>query len=123
MFDLIGYVDANYGGDRDNRKSTTSFYFTLGSNCISWKSNLQSVVALSTTESEYIAVCDAFKEAVWLQGLLKEAHLISNTVIVYSDSQSAIHLSKNPVYHERTKHVDVRFHYIRDLIASDVVKL
>ena len=84
---------------------------------------MQSLVALSTTESEYIAICDAFKEAVWLQGLLKEARLIEKNAIVYSDSQSAIHLSKNPVYHERTKHVDVKFHFIRDLIATDVVKL
>ena len=99
------------------------FCFTLGRNCISWKSNLQSLVALSTTESEYIAVCDAFKETVWFKGLLKEPKLIEDNAVVYSDSQSAIHLSKNPVYHEMTKHVDVKFHFIRDLIATDVVKL
>ena len=60
---------------------------------------------------------------MWIQGLLKEAKLISENAVVYSDSQSAIHLSKNPVYHERTKHIDVKFHFIRDLISNGVVKL
>ena len=122
-FELVGYVDSDYAGDRDSRKSTTSHCFLLGQNCITWKSQLQPLVALSTTESEYIAICEAFKEAIWLQGLLKEARLIKSVACVFSDSQSAIHLSKNPVYHERTKHVDVRFHFIRDTIATDVIKL
>ncbi|XP_031263342.1 receptor-like protein EIX1 [Pistacia vera] len=116
--DLVGYVDADFAGDRDSRKSTTAYYFTLGGNCVSWKAQLQPLVALSTTEAEYVAVLDAFKEATWLQGILKEANLLNGTATVYSDSQSAIHLSKNPVYHERTKHVDVRHHYVRDLIAK-----
>ena len=68
-------------------------------------------------------MADAFKEAVWLQGLLREAQLVNSVVTIFSDSQSALHLSKNPVYHERTKHVDVRFHFIRDLIANHTVKL
>ncbi|KAK6160404.1 hypothetical protein DH2020_003785 [Rehmannia glutinosa] len=66
-FKLIGYVDSNYANDKDNRKSTTSYVFTLGGSCISWKSQLQHIVALSTTESEYVDVTEALKEALWLK--------------------------------------------------------
>lgn len=69
---LKDFVDADYAGDRDNRKSTSSYVFTLSSSCISWKSRLQHIVALSTTESEYIATTKAIKEALWLRGLLHE---------------------------------------------------
>jgi len=74
--DLAGYVDSDFAGDRDSRKSTTSYFFTLGGNCISWKSQLQPLVALSSIEAEYVAVTNAFKEAVWLQGLINEIHLL-----------------------------------------------
>ncbi|XP_031259821.1 secreted RxLR effector protein 161-like [Pistacia vera] len=121
--DLVGYVDSDFAGDRDSRKSTTAYYFTLGGNCISWKSQLQPLVALSTTEAEYVAVTNAFKEAIWLQGILKEINLMNGPVTVYSDSQSAIHLSKNPVYHERMKHVDVKYHFVRDQISKGTVNL
>ena len=67
--DLVGSVDSNFVGDRNSRKSTTTFFFTLGDNCISWKPQLQPLVALSSTEIEYVVVTDAFKEAIWLQGL------------------------------------------------------
>ncbi|XP_057802913.1 secreted RxLR effector protein 161-like [Salvia miltiorrhiza] len=72
----VGYVDSNYANDRDNRKSTTSYVFTLCDACISWKSQLQNIVALSTTESEYIAATEAVKEAIWLDGLLSEIRFI-----------------------------------------------
>ncbi|XP_031273199.1 secreted RxLR effector protein 161-like [Pistacia vera] len=121
--DLVGYVDADFAGDQDSRKSITTYYFTRGGNCVSWKAQLQPLVALSTTEAEYVAVSDAFKEATWLQGILKEADLLNGTAIVYSNNQSAIHLSKNPVYHERTKHVDVRHHFVRDLVAKGEINL
>ncbi|XP_031249939.1 secreted RxLR effector protein 161-like [Pistacia vera] len=121
--DLIGYVDSDFAGDRDSRKPTTAYYFTLEGNCVSWKSQLQRLVALSTTEAKYVAVTDAFKEAIWLQGILREAKLLNGLVIVYSDSQSAIHLGKNLVYHERTKHVNVRYHFVRDMISRKELNL
>ncbi|KAK4397944.1 Retrovirus-related Pol polyprotein from transposon TNT 1-94 [Sesamum angolense] len=65
---LIGYVDSNYANDKDSRRSTTSYVFTLCGACVSWKSQLQNIVALSTTEAEYIATTEAFKEAIWLKG-------------------------------------------------------
>jgi len=121
--DLVGYVDSDFAGDRDSRKSTTTYFFTLGGNCFSWKSQLQPLVTLSSTEIEYVAVIDAFKEAIWLQGLLQEINLLQGKVKVFSDSQSAIHLCKNPVYHERTKHVDVKYHFVRNQICNGTVEI
>ncbi|KAK4400105.1 Retrovirus-related Pol polyprotein from transposon TNT 1-94 [Sesamum angolense] len=74
---LMGYVDSNYANDRDSRRSTTSYVFTLCGACISWKSQLQNIVALSTTEAEYIALTEAFKEALWLECLLKEIGFVT----------------------------------------------
>ncbi|CAH9067875.1 unnamed protein product [Cuscuta epithymum] len=121
--ELIGYVDSNYANDRDNRKSTTSYVFTLCGSCISWKSQLQPIVALSTTESEYVAATEAFKEAIWLKRLVSEIGFLKKGVTIFSDSQSAIQLCKNPVFHDRTKHIDVRFHFIRDIVDAGGVKL
>ncbi|KAK4409459.1 Retrovirus-related Pol polyprotein from transposon TNT 1-94 [Sesamum angolense] len=120
---LMGYVDSNYANDRDNRRSTTSYVFTLCGACISWKSQLQNIVALSTTEVEYIAITEAFKEALWLEGLLKEIGFLKQKVTIFSDSQSRIQLCKNPVFHDRTKHIDVRYHFIRDIVENGTVNL
>ncbi|CAM8943782.1 unnamed protein product [Rhodiola kirilowii] len=116
--DITGYVDSDYVSNKDNRKSTTSFFFTWAGNCISWKSQLQSIVALSSTEAEYIAATEAVKEAIWLKGIVKEVQGRSCVPILHMDSQSALYLCKDPVYHERTKHIDVRFHFIRDMVES-----
>ena len=121
--ELTGFVDSDYAGDRDKRRSTTAYVFTLCGNCVSWKSQLQSVVALSSTEAEYIAATEAAKEAIWIKGLLMELTLLQTEVVIYSDSQSAIHLCKNPVFHERSKHIQVKFHFIRDMINQKVFRL
>uniref|UniRef100_A0A2N9GSE2 CCHC-type domain-containing protein n=1 Tax=Fagus sylvatica TaxID=28930 RepID=A0A2N9GSE2_FAGSY len=119
---VVGYVDADYAGEVDDRRSTTSYVFTLSGGPICWKSTLQSIVAMSTTEAEYMAVAEAAKEALWLKGLVKELGLNQGGVQKYCDSQSAIYLAKNQVYHARTKHIDVRFHKIRELIVTgDIV--
>ena len=114
--DLCGFVDSNYANDKDKRKPTTSYVCTVCRSCISWKSQLQHIVALSTTESEYIAITEAMKEAIWLKGVLSELKFLKATPVVYSDSQSTIQLCKNHVFHDRTKHTDVRFHFIRDVV-------
>jgi hypothetical protein len=119
---VIGYVDANYAGDVDDRRSTTGYLFTLLGGPICWKSTLQSIVAMSTIEVEYMAVAEAAKEALWLKGLVKVLGLNQSGVQMHCDSQSAIYLAKNQVYHARTKHIDVRFHKIRELIVTgDIV--
>uniref|UniRef100_A0A2N9ELY1 CCHC-type domain-containing protein n=1 Tax=Fagus sylvatica TaxID=28930 RepID=A0A2N9ELY1_FAGSY len=119
---VVGYVDADYAGEVDDRRSTTGYVFTLSGGPICWKSILQSIVAMSTTEAEYMAVAEAAKEALWLKGLVKELGLNQGGVQMHCDSQSAIYLAKNQVYHARTKHIDVRFHKIRELIVTgDIV--
>uniref|UniRef100_A0A2N9IQA1 Reverse transcriptase Ty1/copia-type domain-containing protein n=1 Tax=Fagus sylvatica TaxID=28930 RepID=A0A2N9IQA1_FAGSY len=119
---VVGYVDADYAGEVDDRRSTTGYVFTLSGGPICWKSILQSIVAMSTTEAEYMAVAEAAKEALWLKGLVKELGLNQGGVQMHCDSQRAIYLAKNQVYHARTKHIDVRFHKIRELIVTgDIV--
>uniref|UniRef100_A0A2N9FZT3 Uncharacterized protein n=1 Tax=Fagus sylvatica TaxID=28930 RepID=A0A2N9FZT3_FAGSY len=119
---VIGYVDADYVGDMDDMRSTIGYLFTLSGGLICWKSTLQSIVAMSTTEAEYMAVAEVAKEALWLKGLVKELGLNQSGVQMHCDSQNAIYLAKNQVYHLRMKHIDVRFHKIRELIVTgDIV--
>ena len=119
---VVGYVDADYAGEVDDRRSTTGYVFTLSGGPICWKSTLQSIVAMSITETEYMAVAKAAKEALSLKGLVKELGLNQSGVQMHCDNQSAIYLAKNHVYHARTKHIDVRFHKIRELIITrDIV--
>ena len=106
----------------DDRRSTTGYVFTLSGGPICWKSTLQSIVAMSTTKAKYMAVAEVTKEALWLKGLVKKLGLNQGGVQMHCDSQSAIYLAKNQVYHARTKHIDVRFHKIRELIVTgDIV--
>lgn len=121
--EIRGYCDSDYAADPDRRRSITGFVFTAGGNVISWKSGLQRVVALSTTEAEYMALTESIKEAVWLKGLAAELGFVQEHVEVMCDSQSAISLAKNSVHHDRTKHIDVRLHFIRDKIADGEIKV
>ena len=97
--------------------------FTLFGTAISWKSVQQPVVALSTTEAEFMALTEAIKEALWLQGIIHEFDITQAEIKVFCDSQSAIHLVKHQMYHERTKHIDVKFHFIRDIVEKEIVKV
>ena len=118
-----GYVDADFAGDIDNRRSTTGYVFTLAGGPVSWKSTLQATVALSTTEAEYMAATEAAKEALWLKGLIKELGFLQGGVPLLCDSQSTICLAKNQVYHARSKHIDVRYHKIREWLNSEEIIL
>ena len=95
--------------------------FTVPEYVISWKTELQDTVALLTTEAEYMVVVEASKEALWLRGLVETFSIIQNSVRVHCDSQSAIHLAKDHKYHKRTKHIDVRYHKIRQWVVDDRV--
>ena len=95
--------------------------FNLYGTAVSWKSGLQSVVALSTTEAEYIAMTEAVKEAMWLKGILEDFGEVQTTVCINCDSNSALCLAKHQVFHERSKHIDVRMHFIRDEIQKGKV--
>jgi len=106
------YVAANYVGDLDQRKFTTSYAFKVTECVISWKAKLQDIVALSTTEVKYMATIEVSKEVLWLRGLVETFGIIQDSVRVHCDSQNVIHLAKNHKYHKQTKHIDVRYHKI-----------
>ncbi|KAE8695859.1 U-box domain-containing protein 31 [Hibiscus syriacus] len=120
---LTGYVDADLAGNVDIRRSTTGYVYTLGGTAVSWVSQLQKIVALSTTEAEYVAVTEASKEMVWFQSFLEELGKKQENIVLYCDSQSAIHLAKNPSFHSRTKHIQLRYHFIRSLLEDGILKL
>ena len=110
---MTGFSDSDYAGDVDSRRSMIAYAFTLGGSIVSWKSTLQPTVTLSTTEAEYMALTEAAKEGIWLKGLVSDLGLHHDQVTVYCDSLSAICLAKDQVHHERTKHIDVRYHFLR----------
>ena len=121
-FELVGYSDADWAGDVDTRKSTSGYVFMLGKAIVSWASKKQSVVALSTTEAEYVALCSATQEAVWLRRLLESLQEgQGKSITIFEDNQGAICLSKNPRDHSRTKHIDIKYHYVRHAVQKGYV--
>ncbi|KAH9782974.1 hypothetical protein KPL71_009140 [Citrus sinensis] len=122
-FTVRGYVDSDFAGDLDKRKSTTGYVFTLAGATVSWVSKLQTVVALSTTEAEYMAATQACKEAIWIQRLLEELGHKQEKISVFCDSQSALHIARNPVFHSRTKHIGVQYHFVREVVEDGSVDL
>ena len=105
-------------------KSTLGYIFCLGTKPISWSSKKQKTVALSSAEAEYIATTDAACEAVWLRRILSDMqHKESTPTIIMCDNMSAIAMTKNPVFHSRTKHIEIRHHYIRNLVQKEEIKI
>ena len=99
--------------DRDNRRSTTGYVFIVGGTTTCWVSKIQSVVALSTTEAEYVAATEASKEMIWLQRFMGELGKKHDMGTLYSDSQSAIPLAKNSAFHSKIKHIHLKYHFIQ----------
>ncbi|XP_072060235.1 secreted RxLR effector protein 161-like [Arachis hypogaea] len=112
---LVSYTDSDWAGDIETRKSISEFAFNLGSGAISWSSKKQPIVALSTAEAEYIAAGSWATQAVWLRRIIEELNEKQSTpTTIFCDNKPAIALYKNPVFHERSKHIDVRFHKTRE---------
>jgi hypothetical protein len=112
VIQVCGYVDSNFVGDLDKRRSTSGYVFTLAGGPICWMSKLQNTIA-----------SHACKEAIWLKGLLGEFGKVQDKVNVLCDSQSAIHLANNPTYHSKTKHIVVKYHFVRHVIDGGGVAL
>eukprot|EP00253_Pinus_taeda_P018330 PITA_18330 len=123
VLDIRGFVDVDWVGDLDQRRFTSGYVFNLFGGAVSWMSKKQSVVALSTTEVEYMATTYVSKEAVWLQRLCSSMGLVQGGIRIDCDSQSAIFLAKNPTYRSKTKHIDVQYHFVRDMIEDKKVLL
>jgi hypothetical protein len=143
----IGFTDSDFAGDIDDRKSTSGYVYLLGGGAISWRSRKQPLVAFSTVEAEYIGASDAAKEAIWIRNLFATLRKVkienrSQTNIrqfadesdenqderttpqmLFVDNQGALQLAKNPKFHERTKHIAVRYHFVRDACERDLIQL
>jgi hypothetical protein len=116
--DLVVYTDADWAGCPDTCRSTSSYVVFLGGNLVSWSAKRQTVVSRSNAEAEYRAVANGVAEATWLRQLLHELQAPpSRCTLVYCDNISVVYLSTNPVQHQRTKHVEIDLHFVREKVA------
>lgn len=121
---LVAYCDADYAGDSDSARSTSGSIITLFGGPVIWSSRQQKCVTLSTTEAEYLSIGDSVKDLLWLRGLLSEIGFQQEgPTTVFNDNQSAIKLVKNPEFHQRTKHIKVKYHFIRENEVQKEVKV
>ena len=120
---LAGYSDANRAGFIEDRKSTSGGCFYLENNLVSWMSKKQNSVSLSTAKAEYIAMASCSAQLLWMKKLLHDYGITQDTMCVFCDNTSAINLSKNPVQHSKSKHIEIRYHFIRDLVEEKTVYL
>lgn len=119
---LIGYSDANWGENRDDRKSNSGFVFMLNGSVVIWCSKKQSSVAISSTEAEIIALAEATKEVIWLNQLLSEINQdIQHPITIYEDNQSCRYRIMNGNSSNRTKHIDIKCHFIRDNVQNGLI--
>ena len=122
--ELIGFTDSDYAGSLKDRKSTSGYAFILSSGAVAWSSRKQPIVTLSTTEAEFVAAAACSCQAVWMKRILRKLGYEGNiSTTIFCDNSSTIKLSKNPVMHGRSKHIDVRFHFLRELAQGGVVQL
>ncbi|KAD7117504.1 hypothetical protein E3N88_04772 [Mikania micrantha] len=121
---LIGYTDSDWAGCVDDRKSFSANIFMLGNGAVSWSSRKQPSVALSSSEAEYIAATSAACQGIWLRRILDDLGLNqSEPTMVCCDNKSAINLSRNPIMHSRSKHIELKHHFIRDLVKQGIIAL
>ena len=122
-FDLIAYSDADYGGCKIDRKSTSGICHFLGRSLVSWGSKKQSTVDLSSTEAEYVAASSCCTQVLWIKHQLEDFGIMLSEVPIKCDNTSTIALSKNPVFHARTKHIDIKHHFLRDHVQKKEISL
>ena len=125
----VGYTDSYFQADRDERKSTSGYVFTLGGGAIIWKSVKQKCIADSTMEAEYVAACEAAKEAVWLKNFLVELDVVRGlpkSITLYCDNSGAVANSKEPRSNKSSKHIERKYHLVREIVErgdAQVVKI
>ena len=121
--DLHGFTDSDWGGSVKDRKSTSRCCFSLGLAMISWICKKQSSVAQSSTEAEYIAAASCTSQVIWIQSQLRDYGLNMKKIPLYCDSESAIRICHNPVQHSKTKHIALRYHFIKDHVEDGNVEV
>lgn len=120
--ELLAYSDSDYAGCPFSRRSITGYVMLIGGGCVSWRARKQATVATSSTEAEYRAAYEATQEVVWLRQLLSDfGYPQRNPTTLHCDNQGALALSKNPLYHARSKHFDVVYHWIRERVTDQTI--
>ena len=122
-FELIGYSDSDFAGCKIDRKSTTGSCQLLGNRLVSWSSKKQHSVSTSTAEAEYVAAGSCCAQILWMQHQLADYGIIATKTPIFCDNTSAIAITNNPVLHSRTKHIDIRYHFIRDHVMKEDIEL
>ena len=118
---LIGYTDADWGGNLDEQKSTSGYAFLLSRGMISWSNKKQTYIALSTMEAEYVACSVAVQEVVWLKRFIEDLKIVvdsSRPVIIHCDSQATITFTKDVKYHSKSKHIETKYNFVREIVEQ-----
>ena len=120
---LTACTDSDWASDPTTRRSQTGFFLKLASGTFSWQSRAQTTIALSSTEAEYMALSDCSRQVVWIRTLMSELGFNLNATPLYGDNQGSIFIASNPVTEKRSKHIDIRYHYIREVVDKGFVKI
>ena len=121
--EFIGYADADFARDIDNRISTSGYVFLLSRAAINWFSGKQRTISLSTANSEYVALCEPAIEGLFLKQMFNEIGVEIGTVVIMQDNQATIAMTRNPVHHKRSKHIDIKNYFVRNELARKNIKL
>jgi len=122
-YKMIGFCDADYAGDRIERKSTSGNCQFLGDNLISWASKRQATIAMSTSEAEYISAARCCTQLLLMKHQLEDYQINANSILIFCDNIAAICLSKNPIQHSRAKHIEIKHHFIRDYVQKGILDI
>ncbi|GJU76521.1 ribonuclease H-like domain-containing protein, partial [Tanacetum coccineum] len=121
---LVGYTDADWAGCPSTRRSTSGYCVFLGDNLLSWSAKRQHTISRSSAKAEYRGVANVVAETAWIRNLLRELHSpLLTATLVYCDNVSAVYMSANPVQHQRTKHIEIDIHFVRDMVKTGHVRI